>query len=171
MHPSWMVQAVSMAIYVQVLGAFVWLAVVVLVERSRRGSRQRLEQLEAELNWFRKGTSQAIVDAVDAMNSLSKTCKLRHENARLLAKFKSSIPTEEIEQTDPAFRLPNGAEYSQPVESVEADEHSSRSMASATWQCEGCQRQLDVYACSPGRRCEHCGGRFWLAEVPMSEAK
>jgi hypothetical protein len=142
-----MVQAIGMAIYVQVLGSFVWLFVVVLLERSRRGTQQRLQKLESELERFRAGTSQAIEDAVTAMTALRETCKLRHENAafveKLRAKLGSSTPPEEHEETDPAFRLPSGIEHPKP-DSVETDDEPPGSVATGHWQCVDCRRTYAV---------------------------
>jgi hypothetical protein len=160
-----MVQAISMAIYVQVLGAFIWLFVVVLLERSRRSSQQRLQELEAELDRFRSGTSQAIEDAVTAMTALRETCKLRHENAalveRLRGKLGSSAPPEEHEQTDPAYRLPSDFDHARP-KSPETDDEPLGSIADGHWQCNGCGRTCVLDKAHHGKKCVDCGGTVEL---------
>ncbi len=165
MHPSWMVQAISMAIYVQVLGAFVWLFVVVLLERSRRGTLQRLRELEAELEQFRAGTSQAIGDAATAMTALGETCKMRHENAALVeklrAKLGSSTPPEEHEQTDPAYRLPSDFDHAK-ADSPETDDEPLGSVAAGHWQCVGCRRTYALCEGHYGKKCFGCGSTLEL---------
>lgn len=178
MHPSWMVQAISMAIYVQTIGAFVWLFVVVLLERGRRSDRARLARLEGlvdlqgrsaaghsrEFAEYQKGTTQALDDCCGAIEAVRETFKLREENASMrdqLRKRGESLPADEHEQTDPAFRLPSGIDNPKP-DSAEVDDEPLGSVAAGHWQCNGCSRTYSLSRGHHGKRCDWCGGALEL---------
>lgn len=156
MHPSWMVQAISMAIYVQTIGAFVWLFLVVLLERVRRGERRRLATLENELARHMRASAQSFEATACAIEAIGQTLALRQENAELREELKG---LDEREQTDPAFRLPSGIDNPRP-ESPAIDDEPASSSSLGVWRCNGCLR------CAPcgrhGERCLHCGGQLEL---------
>ena len=178
MHPSWMVQAISMAIYVQTIGAFVWLFLVVLLERGRRSDRARLARLEGlvdlqgrsaaghsrEFAEYQKGTTQALEDCCRAIEAVRETFKLREENASMRAELRrrgESLPADEHEQTDPAFRLPSGIDNPRP-ESVEVDDEPLGSVAAGHWQCVGCRRTYALCEGHHGKKCFGCGATLEL---------
>lgn len=154
MHPSWMVQAISMAIYVQVIGALVWLFLVVLLERSRRNERQRLATLEGELARHMRMSSQSFEATACAIEAIGQTLALRQENAELREELR--------EQTDPAFRLPSGIDNPAPVESPEVDDEPKSSLAEGHWQCVGCRRTYALCEGHHGKKCFGCGGTLEL---------
>lgn len=139
------------SIYLQVIGAFVWLGVIVLLERQRRKEGNRL----AELEQLVLGHGQILGSVWINIEHLGK----RIHKARVAA---SSSPVEEHEKTDPGFQFslnsdrPSGAQ-----ESV---------MASSPWQCTGCWRIYELTQFAHGKRCEHCGGQLEALEESESNA-
>lgn len=157
-HPTWMVQAISMAIYVQVIGSFVWLFVVVLLERGRRGERRRLATVEAELARHMRMTSKSFDATATAIEAIGQTLTLRQENAELREEIKG---LDEHEQTDPAFRLPSGIDNPRP-ESPAIDDEPASSVAHGHWQCVGCRRTYALCEGHYGKKCFGCGGSLEL---------
>lgn len=171
MQPSWMVQAISMAIYVQTIGAFVWLFLVVLLERGRRSDRARLARLEAFIHehgrllaglasGFSKSTRLA--DEMYRSQTLELDALRRELNLPALSDRPTATgPADEHEQTDPAFRLPSGIDNPRP-ESVEVDDEPLGSVAAGHWQCVGCRRTYALCEGHHGKKCFGCGATLEL---------
>ena len=163
MPPNWMVQAVSMAIYVQVLGAFVWLFVVLLLERSKRGTQQRVRQVESQL--------------VDLRERIEDICET-------LADLSGKTASDE---TDPAVQSPIGIERLTDGDQWGEDNRTNSEVAAAVdaslqsllpsdelgedptdahWECTGCRLAFPLEAASFHQRCKKCGGLIELVTYP-----
>lgn len=176
MHPSWMVQAISMAIYVQTIGAFVWLLVVALLERARRGERARVLRLEQLADMQGKSLAGLWQDFSEARRDADKTAEVQMQaidGLRLELNLPAlsdrptdAAPTEEHERTDPAFRLPSGIEHPKPVESAHVDDEPTDSVTDGHWECVGCRRVFPLDESSFHAKCEQCGGTIELVTFP-----
>jgi hypothetical protein len=176
MHPSWMSQAVSMAIYVQTIGAFVWLFVVVLLERARRGERARVLRLESLADLQGKSLAGLWKDFTEARRDADKTSELQMQaidalrlelNLPALSDRPTDVPsTEEHELTDPAFRLPSGIEQPKPIESAQVDDDPTDSVTDGHWECVGCRQVFPLDESSFHAKCEKCGGSIELVTFP-----
>jgi len=176
MHPSWMSQAVSMAIYVQTVGAFIWLFVVVLLERARRGERARVLRLEQLADMQGKSLAGLWKDFTEATRDADKTAELQMraiDGLRLELNLPAlsdrptdAAPTEEHEKTDPAFRLPSGIEHPRPVESAQVDDEPTDSVTDGHWECVGCRKTFPLDESSFHAKCEKCGGSIELVTFP-----
>jgi len=176
MHPSWMSQAVSMAIYVQTIGAFVWLFLVVLFERARRGERARLLRLEALADLQGKSLAGLWRDFTEARRDTDSTSELQIQAIDALRlelnlpalsnRLTDAAPIGEHEKTDPAFRLPSGIEHSKPVESVHVNDEPTDSVTNAHWECVSCGRAFPLDESSFRAKCAWCSGNIELVTFP-----
>lgn len=156
MSTSWVNQVLDASIYVQTIGAFVWLFLVVLLERGRRGERRRLATLENELARHMRANARCFEATACTIEAIGQTLALRQENAELREELKG---LDEHEQTDPAFRLPSGIDNPRP-ESPAIDDEPASSSSVGVWRCNGCRRRMPC-----GRhdeRCLNCGGQLEL---------
>jgi hypothetical protein len=179
MHPSWMSQAVSMAIYVQTIGAFVWLFVVVLLERARRGERARVLRLESLADLQGKSLAGLWKDFTEARRATDKTSELQMQAIDALRlelnlpalsdRPTDAAPAEEHEKTDPAFRLPSGIEQPKPIESVQVDDEPTDSVTDGHWECVGCRQVFPLDESSFHAKCEKCGGSIELVTFPNGQ--
>lgn len=176
MSPSWMVQAINMAIYVQTVGAFVWLFVVVLLERARRGERARVRRLEALADLQGKSLAGLWKDFTEARRDADSTSELQIQAIDALRlelnlpalsnRLTDAVPAGEHEKTDPAFRLPSGIEHSKPVESVHVNDEPTDSVTDGHWECVNCRRAFPLEDSSFHAKCAWCGGNTELVTFP-----
>lgn len=147
MSTSWLSQILGTAIYVQTIGAFVWLFVVVLLERHRRRQGERLQLLEALFH--RQG--QTLNTAWRCVEELQKQVQLIRPT--------SPASMSDHEETDPAFRLPSGIDNPRP-ESPAIDDEPASSSSVGVWRCNGCRQRMPCGR--HGERCLNCGGQLEL---------
>lgn len=150
-------QLLNLAIYVQTLAAFIWLGVIVLLERYRRAQVIELRaivktvRLSEQLN---KDHIAAVMQLWRRLEQLDHDTDLPPVSERLWETARPGA-SEEAEKTDPGFRFGEGSEH--PV-LPDVRKTPSGVMVSSRWHCTGCLRTFELTQFAHGKRCGWCGG-------------
>ena len=159
-------QILNMAIYVQTLGAFIWLAVVVLLERHRR---ENVRELQKRIN----GMAQLYEKNLASLMQLWRDLEQRNHDTdvpAISAHLWEPAPfADDHEKTDPGFQFPSAS--GRPVSGLpEVRKTPSGVMVSSRWHCTGCLRTFELTQFAHGKRCGWCGGSLEALPDAVSRA-
>jgi hypothetical protein len=152
-------QLLNSAIYVQTLAAFIWLGVIVLLERFRGA---RMAELRGMVKTVRLSERVAEDHLAAAMQLWRRLEKLDHDTdvppvSERLWETARPGSSEETEKTDPGFRLSEASDH--PGSALPAVRKTpSGVMVSSRWHCTGCLRTFELTQFAHGKRCGWCGG-------------
>jgi hypothetical protein len=152
-------QLLNSAIYVQTLAAFIWMGVILLLERLRR---KQVGELRLIVNTVRR-SEQLNKDHMAAVMQLWRRLEqLDHDTdmppvSEQLWETARPGSSEEAEKTDPGFRLSEASDH--PGSALPAVRKTpSGVMVSSRWHCTGCLRTFELTQFAHGKRCGWCGG-------------
>lgn len=144
--------ALSLAIYVQTAGAFVWLAVVILLERARRWQSQRLDALEADFALLCNGTTGAssFVDR-QRLAAVEQTLLVHGKRITWVIDHLTALADEDAARARDTDRIP-----------------ITSGTPARAWFCSGCDKCFGLYerGVAVFGYCDDCGAQWELRDYP-----